>query len=97
MTPLKAKVMIRVIRRMLANLRHVPLSRDGMPPDLSGGEDVTGVQFWHGRGFERLIEYNSGSSGSKRISGSSGQKKNRGIPPPAYSPAPITGANCSKV
>ncbi|MFZ5689471.1 MAG: hypothetical protein ACOY9Y_15155 [Bacillota bacterium] len=37
MTLLKAKVMIRVNRGMLANLRHVPPSRNGMPPNLLGG------------------------------------------------------------
>ena len=36
-TPLKAKVMIRVDRGVLANLRRVPPSHDGMPPTSLGG------------------------------------------------------------
>ena len=32
-TPLEAKVMTRVSRGMLANLRRKPPSRDGMPPN----------------------------------------------------------------
>ncbi len=35
--PLKAKVMIQVDRGMLANLRRVPLSHAGMPPNSLGG------------------------------------------------------------
>ncbi|MDN5293722.1 MAG: hypothetical protein PWQ91_931 [Eubacteriales bacterium] len=35
-TPLKAKVMIRVIRGILANPHHRLPSRDGMPPGFMG-------------------------------------------------------------